>query len=222
MEYSAHDLEKLLVWRLVYAPGIVGPSATSSQLAPMLITTFIRQKPYEHIVLTVRRNFITFIPTLLGSFVLYALPVAVAWLLARVAPEFVLLPTVYPALVLAASLFYLFSLLLFLTFFVDFYLDLLIVTNDRLIRVSQHGMFSRSIFEVDLYQIQDATSSVHGAWASWFRYGNVTIEAVGSEPKCIAQNVSHPDELRQRILELAQADKQYHKPQAITGTPGQR
>jgi ABC-type multidrug transport system fused ATPase/permease subunit len=176
----------------------------------MLLTSLIRQKPYEHIELKVRRNLLTLIPAIIGALVLYLLPVAVAWLLLHAFPNFIELPVLYPLSIMAGSLFYLFSILLFVTYFVDFYLDLLIVTNDRLIRISQHGLFSRTIFEVDLYQIQDATSEISGAVQSLFKFGSVTIEAVGSEPKRVAENVSHPEKLRARILELAENDKKFH------------
>ncbi|MDO8626122.1 MAG: PH domain-containing protein [Candidatus Magasanikbacteria bacterium] len=177
----------------------------------MLFTALIRQKAYEHIVYMVRRSLITLVPTVIGLIILLILPLALKWLLDRLFPNLLLEPVVYSLAVLGASLYYLFCILFFYTWFVDFYLDLLVITNDRLIRINQHGMFSRSIFEVDLYQIQDATSEIKGFIPSLFKYGNITIETSGNVvPRVIGEDVTDPHMLRQAIMDLAAEDKRHH------------
>ena len=97
----------------------------------MVITAFIRQKLYEHIVYKVRRHIITLVPAILGFLVLLAIPVALYLLITRLFPELLLGAFSYPLLVLAGSIYYLSVILFFYTYFVSFYLDLLIVTNDH-------------------------------------------------------------------------------------------
>lgn len=176
----------------------------------MLFTHLIRQKAYEHIVYKVRRSLVTLIPYIFGLIILLFLPLALRWLLNQLYPLLLDGPVFYPVAVLFISIYYLFCILFFYTFFVDFYLDLLVVTNDRLIRINQHGMFNRSIFEVDLYQIQDTTSDVSGFIQSLFKYGNVTIETAGNTPRLVGANVTDPHTLRRAIMDLAAEDKKYH------------
>ncbi|KKW09338.1 MAG: hypothetical protein UY44_C0003G0011 [Candidatus Kaiserbacteria bacterium GW2011_GWA2_49_19] len=176
----------------------------------MVITAFIRQKLYEHIVYKVRRHIITLVPAILGFLVLLAIPVALYLLITRLFPELLLGAFSYPLLVLAGSIYYLSVILFFYTYFVSFYLDLLIVTNDRLLHIEQQGLFARTISEVDLYKIQDITSAIDGFIPSIFNYGNMLIQTAGAVEKFIITSVPHPEMLRQAILDLAEADRKFH------------
>lgn len=176
----------------------------------MLLTSFIHQKPYEHIEYQVRRHPITIIPAFLGFLVLLVIPVVLYWFITRLFPNLLYGPFSYPILVLVGSLFYLSVTLFFYTYFVSFYLDLLIVTNDRLLHIQQQGLFARTISEVDLYKIQDITSTVDGAVASFFNYGNLLIQTAGALEKFMIPSIPHPEGLRQSILDLAEADRKFH------------
>lgn len=176
----------------------------------MNLRDVIRQKSYEHIVHEVRRSPLTILPALLGFVVLLGLPIILQWFLLVLFPDLFTGQILFPLAVLFVSLYYLSVNLFFYTYFVDFYLDLLVLTNDRLIAIKQHGMFARTILEVDLYQIQDATSNVSGTFATLFNYGNLIIETGGADPKTIAHNIQNPDGLRRQILDLSSVDKRYH------------
>lgn len=176
----------------------------------MHLRDVIHQKSYEHVVAKVRRSSITILPAIMGMLVLLGLPIVLQWFLLSMFPTLFESQILYPAAVLFVSLYYLSVTLFFYSYFVDFYLDVLVVTNDRLIAIKQLGLFSRTILEVDLYQIQDATSDTTGTFASIFNYGNVKIETAGADAKVIAQNVTNPHGLRRQILDLASVDKHYH------------
>ena len=120
------------------------------------------------------------------------------------------IPTTPIILTLVGSSFYMALGLFFYSFFVEFYLDCWILTNDRLIDVRQISLFSRTIAEVDLYQVQDVSSEIKGLFPTIFNYGNVYLQTAGVIPKFIILNVSHPDKLRQTILNLSSEDKKFH------------
>ena len=176
----------------------------------MHLNEVIHQKSYEHIVRQVRRAPITIMPAIVGFLTLLRAPIVLQWLLLTLYPDLFSGVILWPLAVLFVSIFYLSVNLFFYTFFVDFYLDLLILTNDRLIAIKQHGMFARTILEVDLYQIQDATSNVDGTFATLFNFGNLIIETSGADPKTIAVNIQNPHALRREILDLSSVDKRYH------------
>ncbi|HLD60647.1 MAG TPA: PH domain-containing protein [Patescibacteria group bacterium] len=176
----------------------------------MHLTRFIHQKSYEHIAHKVRRHLITMVPTLIGSFFLLLLPMGVYWLTQSVFPTLLESTIAFPLLVLLGSIYYLSVALFFYTYFVTFYLDLLIVTNDRLLHIQQHGLFARTISEVDLYHIQDLTSEVKGFFASTFNYGSLSIQTAGAVEKFHIRDIPNPDGLRQTIAELAEEDRKYH------------
>jgi len=178
----------------------------------MGISKLINQKSYEKIVLTCRRHAITFVPYILFSFLLLTAPVGLYWLLVNSSLHSLLETTNgYSIAVLSASIYYLSCALFFYTNFVTFHLDLWIVTNDRLLDMEQKSLFHRTISEVDLYQIQDATSEVHGLLPSLFNYGDIVLQTAGPVPKFYFRNVANPNGLREQILRLAAEDKKFHE-----------
>jgi len=176
----------------------------------MFLKNLIQQKSYEHVIYRVHRHFITLVPIIIGALVLFAVPPIVYWILKTMLPGLLTSPVSTPIIVLVGSLYYLSINLLFFSYFIDFYLDMLIVTNDRLVDVEQRGLFSRIISEVDLYQIQDVSSEVHGAFATLFKYGNVTVQSAAAQTKFVVHNVHNPHGLRRAILDLRYKDLEYH------------
>ena len=176
----------------------------------MHLSTFIHQKSYERVVHKVRRHFITLIPAGALFVILLGMPVVVWLLIGRLFPDFIPNAVLTPLIILAASVYYLSVTLFFYSYFLDFYLDVLVVTNDRLIDIEQIGLLARSVSEVDLYKIQDVTSEVRGALASLFNYGTISIQSAGAVEKFIIHDIPGPEKLRQEILDLAEADRQYH------------
>ncbi len=113
-------------------------------------------------------------------------------------------------LTLSASIYYLSIGIFFYTYFVNYYLDLLIITNDRLLHIEQEGIFARTISEVDLYKIQDITSTIDGFFPSMFNYGDLLIQTAGAVEKFSIVSIPKPESLRQKILDLAEEDRKFH------------
>ncbi len=178
----------------------------------MTLSALIKQKSYEKIVLTARRHPITFVPYVIFFLLLLVVPLGLHWLLIN-SPlsSYTENPAGYAVAVLAGSVYYLSCFLFFYTNFVTFHLDMWIVTNDRLLDMEQKSLFSRVISELDLYQVQDATSEVSGFFPSVFNYGNLSLQTAGTVERFIFKNVANPNKLRQLILDLSAEDKRYHE-----------
>lgn len=176
----------------------------------MHLANFIHQKSYEHIVCKVRRHYITFIPTIVLFSFLFIIPFILQWLITTLFPNFLEGMVISILSVLFISVYYLSIILFFYTEFISFYLDLLIVTNDRIIHINQHSLFSRTISEMDLYQTQDVISEVKGFFPSLFKYGDLTIQNASAVTKFHSYDVPDPDKLRNIILDLATEDRKFH------------
>lgn len=176
----------------------------------MRLATFIHQKSYEHIVCKMRRHYITFLPTILLFSFLLLIPFILQWLIITLFPALLDGPIVSVLVMLFMSVYYLSIILFFYTEFIGFYLDLLIVTNDRIIHINQHSLFSRTISEMDLYQTQDVISEVKGFFPSMFKYGDLTIQNASAVTKFHSYDVPDPDKLRNIILDLATEDRKHH------------
>lgn len=177
----------------------------------MNVAKLFNKKGYEKVEYIIRRHWVTFIPIIIFLILLALLPVGVYWLIANVLNNYLQNPIYYAAGVLLASIYYLSVILFFYTYFTEFHLDLWLITNDRLLDIQQKTLFARTVSEVDLYQIQDVTSEVHGIVASLFNYGNIILQTAGAVPKFTFRNIADPHKLRQEILGLASEDKKYHE-----------
>lgn len=176
----------------------------------MGLKQLIKQKLYERIIAVVRQHFVSFIPVMLLLIIIAAMPFGVYFLLNNIVANLLTHPTYYPIMVLAASIYYLSICLFFYGYFASFYLNIIIITNDRLVYINQKTIFSRVITEIDLYQIQDITSDVSGFFPSVFGYGNLSIQTAGPIPRIIMPHVPDPNNLRQQLLDLANEDKKIH------------
>lgn len=183
----------------------------------MSLNSLIQQKPNEKILLTVRRHPITFVPYVLFFLLLIIVPFGLYWLLNNSSlGSYLQNQTGYAVAILATSVYYLSCFLFFYTYFVTFHLDLWIVTSDRLLDMEQKSLFNRVISELDLYQIQDATSEVKGLFPSIFNYGDLTLQTAGAVDRFMFRSVANPSKLREIILNLAAEDKKKHEEQPQT------
>jgi len=135
----------------------------------MNIDSFIHKKQYEKVVRIVRRHPFTFFKIIIFFILLLAVPIALNWLGQQIFPNLMNDIIFYPLSILAASAYLLSVVVFFYSFFIDFYLDELIITNDRMVDMEQNGLLARTVAEADLYLIQDVTSEIKGLFGSIFK-----------------------------------------------------
>ncbi|MEK7083984.1 MAG: PH domain-containing protein [Patescibacteria group bacterium] len=176
----------------------------------MVISHLIKQKSYERIEYVLRRHWLTFLPNIILLLVLMAVPIILYFFLGGLYPSLSENAIWRPIGVLFGSAYYLSIYLFFYMQFIDFYLDQWIVTNDRLVDIEQFGLFSRSIAELDLFQVQDVTSEVHGFFATFFNYGDLCIKTASMNLDIVFRKVPNPNHIRNDIIRLAEEDRRYH------------
>ncbi|MFH1286243.1 MAG: PH domain-containing protein [Candidatus Magasanikbacteria bacterium] len=176
----------------------------------MYLNQVINKKKYEKIVHHLRRHPMTFIPILGLFFVLMGVPVILYVIVVNLFPELLDSPTVYPMLVLGASVYFLSVYLFFYGYFIDYYLDLWIVTNDRIVDMEQHGLFRRTSTELDLFRIQDVSAHISGVFPTLFNYGDVTVKTASSNLDIVFRDVANPNGIRESLVHLADEDRKFH------------
>ncbi len=181
----------------------------------MHLAELIKQKSYEKVIYRLRRHPITFIPIIFLSLVLFLVPVALYFLVENLFPTFFQGPLAYPISVLIGSTYMLSMYLFFYVRFLDYYLDVWIVTNDRIIDIEQHGLFSRTTTELDLFRIQDVTVEMRGFFSTIFNYGRIHIKTASINTDIIFKNVSEPNKVREDLIHFADEDRKYHMNTAI-------
>lgn len=84
--------------------------------------------------------------------------------------------------------------------YADWRNDALIMTDRRLIYVEQTILFSLSVREALLSNVQNVRSSTKGLPASIFRYGNLLIETAARQMDISFGPIPHPQEAQQDIM----------------------
>ncbi len=176
----------------------------------MKLDELINRKDYEKILHVVRRHWVTYIPTILTHLVLAAIPFAYYIISPATTDTIAVQPAAWTLVIVAISIYELSIALFFYASFLIYYLDMIIITNDRLVEVSQKNLFSREVSELDLYKIQDATSEVNGIVATIFNYGRLQLETAAEQAHFKFDAIPMPHELRRELMELSEEDRKYH------------
>jgi membrane protein YdbS with pleckstrin-like domain len=95
--------------------------------------------------------------------------------------------------------------ILWVLFFVewtDYYLDVWVITNRRVIDIDHIGLFSRDVSTVRLEDIEDITTELHGVLAITLKFGTITLQTAGSKNEFYLLNATDPEMARKVIHEL--------------------
>lgn len=174
------------------------------------LNTLPNRKENETTTLCVRRHWIVPFRIFMTLVIGFAVPVGAYLLIANLLPQITNQPMITQLLALIAC-FYVAAVWIFVfQDFVNFYLDMWIVTNERVINIEQNGLFQRTSSELHLTSIVDVTSDVKGFFATIFNYGDIIVQTAGEQEHFHFQQIAHPEEVRQTILKLVDEDRERH------------
>lgn len=107
-----------------------------------------------------------------------------------------------PVVNLFLSMYIMALLVLLFLFWMDYYLDMWIITSDRVIDVEQKGLFNRTIGEIPIKHVQDVTLEVEGFIETLLKFGTIRIQTAG-EREFRINDVPHLYEAKDIILRCA-------------------
>jgi uncharacterized membrane protein YdbT with pleckstrin-like domain len=171
--------------------------------------------PDEELVFLLRRHQITNLWLYFSGTQVLALPFISYWYINTFQPLLWDSQPLMTILVLLGSIFFLFAWLFIFQAFLDFYLDMWIVTNRRILNIEQKGMFSRTISEVRLYRIQDVTATVSGLFHTIFDFGDIEIQTAGEHERFLFEDLPRPNVVTKKILELSEVDRRSELGEAV-------
>lgn len=119
-------------------------------------------------------------------------------------PEYIYL---FGGLALGAVL----SLLLFLPYWISWYYSVFIVTDQRLIQVTQKGLWKRSVVDIGLPQIQMVNYEVGGLEETLLGFGTIMMQTFVGD--LVIHDVHHPAKIQKKLLTILREKG------VLTGTP---
>lgn len=161
---------------------------------------FETQEKEESVILFLRQHLIVNLGWVLIAVILVLTPTVVfPWLLGKISESI----PVSGSYVLVGTLFwYLGTFGFILAKFLGWFFNIYIVTNERVIDIDFFYLLYKRFSQAELNKIQDITYASGGVLATFFNYGNVTIETAGESPNLEFDKVPYPDKVVETIRSL--------------------
>ncbi len=157
----------------------------------------------EHVVLKARKHWLLFLIQLLPYVVLALMPFLIRPLL-NLAPELARYASFfdYSSALGRAGL----GVWLLLVWtggwgsFTRYFLNLWVLTNERLVEIEQKGYFRREVSSLLLTRVQDVTTKISGVLPSLLDIGDISVQSAGAVNEFNMRGIARPQQMRDLIL----------------------
>ncbi len=116
------------------------------------------------------------------------------------------------------SVILLLAWVIFFIIWTNYYLDVLLVTDRRIVDIEQKGFFHREISTVRLDNVQDITVNIGGILATLLDLGTIRIQTAAEAREFIIKDVPKPNEVKSVIYDLH--NKLLEAPQKVIEVSG--
>lgn len=164
---------------------------------------FPGQEKDEEVIFFTRRHPLSFLGAFVFAFLMAVLPF-ILYFMVRAAGMISLDAIGQKIMLVIASSYLLFVLGFFLAAWIDYYLDVMILTNFRIIDITQNVLFSRSVAEANLTDIEDVNAEVKGVLPTLFHYGKVFVQTAGTARNFEFDSLPNPYDINKMIVDLHQ------------------
>lgn len=101
---------------------------------------------------------------------------------------------------------------------IDYYFDVWIITNERVINIEQKGLFVRAVSELKFSRIQDVTSEVRGMIPTILNFGDVKVQTASEEDYFLFRQVPDPYHVKDVIMERLRAERDEEIDRVVNAT----
>ncbi len=161
---------------------------------------FVEQESDEIIELVLRRHFITNIPWIFISLVLFLLPLLIPNFFGSIGLNLLTVPA--SVILGALIIWYLLIISYVIESFLHWYFNIYIVTNKHLVDINFYSLVNRDITEARLEDIQSPPSRIKGIFGSLFNFGDIVIETAATHLRIQFDSIPKPDLVVDRIQDL--------------------
>lgn len=172
---------------------------------------FPSQQPNEKIVLAVREHWFRLFLKIFIILVFSLLPWVIKLLLFNTG-VLDTTPIVDGVISVISSLFYLSLLVALFIIYTLYYLNLHVVSNERIVDIDQVGLLFHEVSELNIETIEDVTSQTKGLIGNLLNYGTVFVQTAGATERFEFYNISDPARVASIILQLYEAHDNRESP----------
>lgn len=165
------------------------------------MTSFPGQRPDEQVLHIVHRHWFNLLAHFFIIFVLFVVTFGSLTFLTLLFPEIVAGDKIIFMSFLENSILLFLWLYIFLLW-IDYYFDVWIITNERILNIEQKGLFVRHISEIEFSRIQDISTEVTGLMATILNFGDLYIQTASENERVTFRQVADPNQLKDEIMRL--------------------
>ena len=92
------------------------------------------------------------------------------------------------------------GLIVYLPSWISWYFSMFIVTDQRLIQITQKGMFNRTVVDMKLGQIQMVNYQVAGLQETLLGFGTIMMQTLVGD--LVIHEIPHPAKIQKKVLEI--------------------
>ncbi|MFA6423447.1 MAG: PH domain-containing protein [Patescibacteria group bacterium] len=115
------------------------------------------------------------------------------------------------SIALVGGMYFLIMCAFFITVWIDYYNDIMLVTSKRIVNIEQDGLFNYKVSDLPLERVVDLSTSENGILAQIFGFGDVHLHTASDAPNFDFITIPKPHEVSKNIknvLELHDVVKQ--------------
>jgi hypothetical protein len=178
-------------------------NGTTNRVRPL----FPGQQPDEKIYLIIRRHWIVLAKQILVWLLFAALLLGIDGYLVPMFPTLQIAPY-SEILAIIRSVYLMFLIAALFSIWILYYLNYQIITNERIVDVSQKNLLNHTTAEFHLSRTQDVTAEIKGVLGNFLNFGNVYVQTAAETDRFEFDRVPNPQQVAKLILDLyEQIDK---------------
>jgi len=162
------------------------------------VLVFEGQLANERVCNIFRKHWITDLPEITLFFIFYLIPFIVLLGYSFYLP----FDTAALLWIIASLYFVVFGLALYIHWLNDFF-DLFVLTDKRLVDVTQERFLVRRTSVAELNQVQNATYKQKGILDYLFNIGSVDVQTAGNNPDLLIEDIENPEKVTDQILQYS-------------------
>src|SRR5258708_6865404 len=171
---------------------------------------FPGQQENEKIYLVIRQHWMILALKILAWLLFAVILIISDWAIKTYAPNLLISP--YAEIItLIKSVYLMFLILGLFLLWIMYYLNVMIVTNERVVDITQNSLISHKVSELNLNRTQDVTAETEGILETFFDFVTVYLQDAAISERFIFYNVPNPGRVKKLIMNLKKKIKKKKK-----------
>jgi hypothetical protein len=164
--------------------------------------SFEGQQKGEDVILILRRH----VFVIYSQLAVFIIAIFVPLIIGKAFHDFISINSLFTEFIFVSSVWYMFSWIMVFYALTMYSLNVVIVTNHRIIDSRQKGFFDRKISEFHLSKVQDITVHTRGIIETMLKFGSIEVQTASEERQFIFNQLPNPEHVKDVIMDLADLD----------------